>query len=390
MVGEVAVAAQPRRLRQVAHHPAGDLEAGRGRQGGGREGGQRRLQLVDAGAAVRRVDHHAEPAVGREPAAERAKAGGRVGQVVQHAAAIDVVVGRLAGRRRVEQRAVHEDDVAEAARLGAGHRDGARRAGAIEMHDRAGTAAFGELGGQHDRAVAGATAREQRPQRMRRRARRTEHPVVDLAEMARAADHEAPGLVARVARRIRVGLVLRRDRVVDLIVHRCDLPDGQRGDDHPHALVDGDRMPTLLARDADGPVTTDDDGREIRRGGPVARDRLIEALDPGDTLPAIADLLANARRADGLARLAGAGRGEAAARGTTGAPEARATMTRVANAGPSRADVCAAGPAGALADPVSAGMPRRRDGRIASRPLAPPLAPVIVGHREARTRALAA
>ncbi len=64
-------------------------------------------------------------------------------------------------------------------------------------------------------------------------------------------------------------------------------------------------MPTLLARDADGPVTTDDDGREIRRGGPVARDRLIEALDPGDTLPAIADLLANARRADGLARLAG-------------------------------------------------------------------------------------
>ena len=149
-------------------------------------------------------------------------------------------------------------------------------------------------------------------------------------------------------------------------------------------------MPTLLARDADGPVTTDDDGREIRRGGPVARDRLIEALDPGDTLPAIADLLANARRADGLARLAGAGRGEAAARGTTGAPEARATMTRVANAGPSRADVCAAGPAGALADPVAAGMPRRRDGRIASRPLAPPLAPVIVGHREARTRARAA
>ncbi|WP_245906156.1 hypothetical protein [Teichococcus aestuarii] len=61
---------------------------------------------------------------------------------------------------------------------------------------------------QHHRAVAAAAARHQRPQRLRGRAAGAEDPVVDLPQVARAADDQALRLLARVALRVGVGLVL--------------------------------------------------------------------------------------------------------------------------------------------------------------------------------------
>ena len=49
------------------------------------------LKHVDAGAAVRRVDHHVQGAVRRQHLAQRAQPGVGIGQVVQHAGADDVV-----------------------------------------------------------------------------------------------------------------------------------------------------------------------------------------------------------------------------------------------------------------------------------------------------------
>ncbi len=77
---------------------------------------------------------------------------------------------------------------------------------------------------QHDRRIAGAAAGDQRVQRPRRRTARAEHPVIDLAQMARAADDQPLRLVARIALRIGIRLVLRRQpgSVASVIVPGID------------------------------------------------------------------------------------------------------------------------------------------------------------------------
>ena len=72
---------------------------------------------------------------------------------------------------------------------------------------------------QHDRRVAGAAAGDQRAQRPDGRTARAEHPVVDLAQMARAADDQPLRLVPRVAPRIGIGLVLRGEPGVGCVGH---------------------------------------------------------------------------------------------------------------------------------------------------------------------------
>ena len=91
VVVEEAVAPQPRGLRQVPHHPLRHIQPRGRRLVGRRQQAQRVLQHVDAGAAVRRIDHQPETAAGRQHRQQRAQALRRIGQVMQHAAAVDVV-----------------------------------------------------------------------------------------------------------------------------------------------------------------------------------------------------------------------------------------------------------------------------------------------------------
>ena len=139
--------------------------------------------------------------------------------MVQHAAAIDVVELAEPEPRQVEQRLAAEADIREAPGLGARGGDRQRLRGAVEAQHVAGTSGGGQLLGQHDRAVAGAAAGDERVQRPRPRSGRAEHPVVDLAQVARAADDQAPRLLARIARRIGIGLVLRREQLVGVVSH---------------------------------------------------------------------------------------------------------------------------------------------------------------------------
>src|SRR6185312_11365947 len=93
------------------------------------------------------------------------EAGRRVGQVVQHAGAVDVVELADIHGRQVEQRAGVEGDVAQAADTGASLADLARGGRQVEIDDLAGAAPVGQLLGQHDAGVAGAAAGHQGAER---------------------------------------------------------------------------------------------------------------------------------------------------------------------------------------------------------------------------------
>ena len=77
----------------------------------------------------------------------------------------------------------------------------------------------GHLLGEHDRAVAGAAAGEQGVERTAGWAGGAEDPVVDLVDMAGAADDEAFGFVGWVSLGVRVGFVLSGEVVVGWVGH---------------------------------------------------------------------------------------------------------------------------------------------------------------------------
>ena len=155
------------------------------------------------------------------PARRRApQPGERVGQVVQHAAAIDVVEGAEAASGQIQQGAFDEADVVELARRRPGFGDAARGGAAVEPDHLARPLRPGEVLRQHDRAVAGAAARDEGAERRRGRAAGAEDPVIDLAQVARAADHQPLRFVARVAGGIGIGFVLVGEAPVGRVGHR--------------------------------------------------------------------------------------------------------------------------------------------------------------------------
>ena len=127
--------------------------------------------------------------------------------MVQHPAAIDVIERSQARPRQVQQR--HRlPNHRQSPRLRPRPRDRLCRRGPIQMSHPARPPIASELLGQHDRAIAGAPAGHQRTQPGASRSGGPEYPVVDLAQMTRAADHQPLGLVSRVPLRIGVGLIL--------------------------------------------------------------------------------------------------------------------------------------------------------------------------------------
>ena len=215
MVVEVGIAAEQVGGRQEADQPLGHRQPVLDRHGERRQGAQHLLQGVDAAAAVFAVEHHAHAAFRREHAGQRPHAGSRIGQVVQHAGAVDVVELADRHRRQVEQRGGHEIDVAQAAGLGAGLADLARGGRDVEIDHFARAAPVGHLLGQHDAGVAGAAAGDQGPERPDEFQPAGEQVVVDLEDVARGAGDQPDRLIARVARRIGQRLVLRAN-----IIHR--------------------------------------------------------------------------------------------------------------------------------------------------------------------------
>ena len=134
------------------------------------------------------------------------QAGGGVFQVVEHAAAVDVVEGAEAFQ--FQQRAAMEADVGQAARFGAAFGDGAGGVGEIDVGDLGGDAGVGALLRQHDRAVSRASSGEEDAERFGEVQTAAEDVVVDLVQVSGGAGDQAAGLVARVAGGIGVGLVL--------------------------------------------------------------------------------------------------------------------------------------------------------------------------------------
>ena len=219
VVVDVAVRPQPVGLRQVAHHPARHVEPRRRLLPGRGQQAQRVLHHVDAGAPVRRIDHQPEPAAGRQHRGQRAQPLGRVGQVMQHAAAIDVVERSQPGAGKIKQRAGLPKNISQPADRGAGLGQLQRAGGAVEPGHRPGAPRGRQLLRQHQCAVAGPAAGDQRVQRLGGRAARAKNPVVDLAQVSRAAHHQPARLVPRVALRVGECLVLRRKLRVGCVGH---------------------------------------------------------------------------------------------------------------------------------------------------------------------------
>jgi hypothetical protein len=208
MVVEIAVVADPRRLRQMAHDPARNVQPlGRGAVGRG-QAMQRVLHHVDAGAAVWRIDHQADPTAGRKHRGQRGQSGRRIGQMVQHAAAIDVVERPQGRTGQVEQGSLLPGDVGQAAGLRTCLGDPQGGRGTVEPRDRARPFLRRHLLCQHQGAVAGAATGEQRVQGPVCGTGGAEDPVVDLLQMAGASDDQAFSFVARVAAGIGKRLVL--------------------------------------------------------------------------------------------------------------------------------------------------------------------------------------
>ena len=90
----------------MPHHPLRHIQPRRGRFVGRSQQPQRFLQHIDAGAAVRRINHQPQPAARRQHRQQRAQSLRRIGQVMQHAAAVDVVEWPQPRSRQVQQRAL--------------------------------------------------------------------------------------------------------------------------------------------------------------------------------------------------------------------------------------------------------------------------------------------
>ena len=104
VVGQPGVALQPGGLGHLAPEPPRRIDPGRRRFLRWGQQPQRVLQHVDPGAAMWRIDHQPHPTVRRQHRGQRPQPRQRVGQVVQHAAAVDVVEGAEAGAGELQQR----------------------------------------------------------------------------------------------------------------------------------------------------------------------------------------------------------------------------------------------------------------------------------------------
>ena len=174
---------------------------------------------------MRRVDHQPQPAAGRQHGQQRGQPRRRVRQMVQHAAAIDVVERSKARPGQVKQRALLPHDVGQLAGGRACLGDGQRGGGAIQPCHAAGAASGRELLCEHEGGVAGSAPGDQRVQRAGRRTAGAEHKMVDLQQMAGTADDQPLRLIARVAAGIGIGFILRRQLGVGAVCHES----GNRG-----------------------------------------------------------------------------------------------------------------------------------------------------------------
>ena len=225
MIGEPGIVFQPIGLGEIGQQGARDGEAPGVVIAAG-EHFERVLGGIDAGSAICAVDHQAHAAVVGEDSGERAQPGRRIGEMMEHAAAVDIVEGAETEIEigEIEQGADHETDVAELTRLGARLGDVGRGLRQVEMNDFADPTGVAELLRQHDRPVAGTAAGDQRAERWRAGAeppRPGEQIVIDLGQVTRRAGDQTFGFVRRVARGVRIALVLGVDRVVP--AHRITL-----------------------------------------------------------------------------------------------------------------------------------------------------------------------
>jgi hypothetical protein len=164
------------------------------------------LQLVDASTPDAGVHHQAEHAVGRQHRQQGAQARVRIGQVMQHAAAVDVVEWREPEHRQVEQRAVQPLDVVQATLLRALLRDRQARLAEVQMHDLG--IGVAQLLGQEDRAVARAASGNQYPKALPERLPSGKPVMVDHRQRIEPGADQPLAFVGRIARRIGQCLVL--------------------------------------------------------------------------------------------------------------------------------------------------------------------------------------
>ena len=217
VVDDGRIAAQPIGHRQFGQQPAGNRQA-LARRVAGAQHFQHRLGVIDADASQRAIEHQPDPAGGIQDGFEGGEAGGRVLQMMQHPAAVDVVEGPQPQARQIEQRAGMKADIREAADLGPRLGDAARGGGEVEIVDVGGEIRIGEMLAQHDERVAGAPARHQHTERTALAPFAGDEPaaedvVIDFLQMARRAFDQAGLVVLREALGIGIGLVLRRDAV---------------------------------------------------------------------------------------------------------------------------------------------------------------------------------
>ena len=166
------------------------------------------LQLVDAAAAKAAVNPDAQAAQGLERVCEASQARRRIAQVMQDAAAVDVVEGAEVQASQILDRTAVEADVGQTAPLNprlAGRTRGTRK---VEIDNLSVVPArIGQLLGEHDGSVAGAAAGHQGAKVLWQRAA-GEQIVTDLQQPAGGACDQAPALFGRIAGRVRIGLVL--------------------------------------------------------------------------------------------------------------------------------------------------------------------------------------
>ena len=161
VVVEESVAAEQVGGRQEADQPLRHGQPLGRRCPDGRQGAQHVLHGIDTAAAIFAVQHHPEPTLGRQRCGQRVEAGLRIRQMMQHAAAVDVVVRPRRQPRQIEQRSGMETDVGEAAGLGARLGDGARRGREIEIYHLVMAATGSQILRQMDQSVAGTAASHQ-------------------------------------------------------------------------------------------------------------------------------------------------------------------------------------------------------------------------------------
>ena len=155
------VSPQPCGFRQMPHDAFRDIQSRGGRLTRRSQQAKRILQHVHASAAMRRIHHQPEAATARQHRQQRAQSFRWIGQMMQHATAIDVVERTKSGAGQVQQRALLPDDVGQPSHGSTCLSDLQRRSGTVQPGHAARTTLARHMLGQHDGRVASATAGDQ-------------------------------------------------------------------------------------------------------------------------------------------------------------------------------------------------------------------------------------